>query len=144
LVQDFKYSGNVERYRGLLNLDAFGRLSFQLPVYLYLALQQLEQDGYRLAADVELRLEYLLLKDHGRKAWDATVSRAFFEPDRAEGLFHGVRRVIEHVIAGRFAPRPAEGKQTCGYCAFTALCRYWTSGAAADAWRGHGQANEEP
>jgi PD-(D/E)XK nuclease superfamily/Exodeoxyribonuclease V, gamma subunit len=144
LVQDFKYSGNVERYRGRLNLDAIGRLSFQLPVYLYLALQQLEQDGYQLAADAELRLEYLLLKDPGRKAWDATVSPAFLEPDRAEGLFHGVQGVIEQVIAGRFAPRPAEGKQTCGYCAFTALCRYWTSGAAADAWRGHSQAHEEP
>ena len=144
LVQDFKYSGNVERYRGRLDLDAFGRLSFQLPVYLYLALQQLEQDGYQLAPDVELRLEYVLLKDPGRKAWDATVSRVFFEPDGAEGLFHGVRRVIEPVIAGRFAPRPAEGKQTCGYCAFTALCRYWTSGAAADAWHGHSSANAGP
>ena len=71
LVQDFKYSGSVGRYRERLALDALGQSSFQLPVYLYLTLQQLAQDGYRLAPDAELHLQYLLLKDPKRKVWDA-------------------------------------------------------------------------
>ena len=71
LVQDFKYSGSVGHYRERLGLDALGQSSFQLPVYLYLTLQQLAQDGYRVAPDAELHLQYLLLKDPKRKAWDA-------------------------------------------------------------------------
>jgi len=131
-VQDFKYSGNIDRYRGLLKLDALGQTSFQLPVYLYLALQQLEQDGHRVAPDAELLLEYLLLKDPGQKAWGIAVSHAFLSPDHPGGLLHGIRRVTEEAIGGRFTPRPAEGKQTCTYCAYAALCRYWTSGAGMD------------
>jgi ATP-dependent helicase/DNAse subunit B len=142
LVQDFKYSGNVGRYRGRLDLDALGESSFQLPVYLYLTLQQLARDGHRVAPDAELRLQYLLLKDPKRKAWDAEVSHAFFEPDQVGGLFHGLQRVIDVAIAGRFVPRPADGKQSCTYCTYAALCRYWTSGAGAQAWRHHGQVDE--
>ncbi len=142
LVQDFKYSGNVGRYRGRLDLDALGQSSFQLPVYLYLTLQQLAQDGYRLAPDAELRLQYLLLKDPKRKAWDAEVSHAFFKPEQVGGLFDGMRRVTEMASAGRFVPRPVESKQTCTYCAYAALCRYWTSGAGAEAWRHHGEADD--
>jgi ATP-dependent helicase/nuclease subunit B len=142
LVQDFKYSGNVGRYRGRLDLDALGESSFQLPVYLYLTLQQLAHDGHRVAPDAELRLQYLLLKDPKRKAWDAEVSHAFFEPDQVRGLFHGLQRVIDVAIAGRFVPRPADGKQSCTYCTYAALCRYWTSGAGAQAWRHHGQVDE--
>ncbi len=132
LVQDFKYSGNVDRYRGLLKPDALGQLAFQLPVYLYLTLQQLELDGHPVAADAELILEYLLLKDPRQKAWDIAVNREFFEPDHPEGLWHGIRRVTEQALAGRFAPRPAEAKKTCTYCAYAALCRYWTSGAGME------------
>jgi PD-(D/E)XK nuclease superfamily len=142
LVQDFKYSGSIERYRGRLDLDALGQSSFQLPVYLYLTLQQLAQDGYRIAPDVELHLQYLLLKDPKRKAWDAEVSRTFFEPDRVGGLWQGMQRLTELAMAGRFVPQPLEAKQTCTYCSYAALCRYWTSGAGAESWRDHGAADE--
>jgi ATP-dependent helicase/DNAse subunit B len=142
LVQDFKYSGNVGRYREQLNLDALGESSFQLPVYLYLTLQQLAQDGCRIAPNAELRLEYLLLKDPKRKAWDAQVSRNFFEAEQAGGLFRGIRRITEQAIAGRFAPSPMDPKQTCTYCAYGALCRYWTSGAGTEAWHNEGEAAE--
>jgi hypothetical protein len=133
LIQDFKYSGNISRYRPQLAIDALGRSSFQLPVYLYLVLQQMAGEGVQVGVDAELRIEYVLLKDAARRASEATVSRAFFEPDRPGGLFDGIRRLTQQAIAGRFAPRPAEGKQTCTYCAYTTLCRYWTSGAGADA-----------
>src|SRR5690606_8031835 len=73
LVQDFKYSASAARYQGQLKLDALGRSSFQLPVYLYLTLQQLAHDGHRLAPDAELRLQYLLLKDAGKKALDTSM-----------------------------------------------------------------------
>src|SRR5262249_22494148 len=86
LVQGFKYSGSVGRYRGRLEMETLGQSSFQLPVYLYLTLQQLAQDGHRVAPDAELYLQYLLLKDPKRKAWDAEVSRAFFEPDQVGGF----------------------------------------------------------
>jgi ATP-dependent helicase/DNAse subunit B len=142
LVQDFKYSGNTGRYRGRLDLDALGQSSFQLPVYLYLTLQQLARDGYRLAPDAELRLEYLLLKDPKQKAWDAEISPVFLESTQAGSLVDGIRRVTEQAIAGRFSPRPREAKQTCAYCAYTALCRYWTSGAGAEAGRNHAPADE--
>jgi PD-(D/E)XK nuclease superfamily/Exodeoxyribonuclease V, gamma subunit len=142
LVQDFKYSGNIGRYRGRLELGALGQSSFQLPVYLYLALQQLAQDGYRVAPEVELQLQYLLLKDPKRKAWDAAVSRNFFEPDQVGGLLHGIQRLAELAIAGRFVPQPLESKQTCTYCSYAALCRYWTSGAGAETGRDHGPADE--
>jgi ATP-dependent helicase/DNAse subunit B len=131
-VQDFKYSGNVERYRGLLKPDALGRSSFQLPTYLYLTLQELARDGHQVADDAKLILEYLLLKDTGRKAWQIEVSRGLFAPDRPEGLLHGLGQVVEQAIAGRFAPRPADAKNTCTYCAYGALCRYWTSGAGLE------------
>ncbi|MBI3328171.1 MAG: hypothetical protein HYZ81_15895, partial [Nitrospinae bacterium] len=91
-----------------------------------------------------LILEYLLLKDPDRKAWGLPVARAFFEPDHPGGLLHGIRRVTELAIAGRFAPRPAEGKKTCTYCAYAAVCRYWTSGAGADAWVGRGTSESPP
>jgi PD-(D/E)XK nuclease superfamily protein len=135
LVQDFKYSGNIGRYRERLALDALGQSSFQLPVYLYLALQQLALDGHQLAPDAELRLQYLLLKDPKRKAWDGEVSHTFFAPDQVGGLVDGIRRVTEMAMAGRFVPQPIDSKQTCASCAYTALCRYWTSGAGAEAWR---------
>jgi ATP-dependent helicase/DNAse subunit B len=140
LVQDFKYSGNIGRYRERLALDVLGQSSFQLPVYLYLTLQQLAQEGYRLAPDAELRLQYVLLKDPKRKAWDGEVSHTFLAPDQVGGLFDGIRRVTEMAMAGRFVPQPIESKQTCASCAYAALCRYWTSGAGAEAWRHH----EEP
>ncbi len=142
LVQDFKYSGQVGRYRGQLELGALGQSSFQLPIYLYLTLQQLVRDGYQIAPDAELHLQYLLLKDPKRKAWDAEVSRDLFDPAQVGGLLHGIRRVTEQAIAGRFAPRPLEPTQTCTYCAFAALCRYWTSGAGAEACRHQGEADE--
>jgi ATP-dependent helicase/DNAse subunit B len=142
LVQDFKYSGSVGRYRERLGLDALGRSSFQLPVYLYLTLQQLAQDGYRVAPDAELHLQYLLLKDPKRKAWDVEVSRTFFEPDQVGGLAHGMQRITELASAGRFVPQPLESKQTCTYCSYAALCRYWTSGAGAEARRDQGPADE--
>ena len=142
LVQDFKYSGSVGHYRERLALDALGQSSFQLPVYLYLTLQQLAKDGYRVAPDAELHLQYLLLKDPKRKAWDAEVSRTFFEPDQVGGLSHGMQRITELAIAGRFVPQPLESKQTCTYCSYAALCRYWTSGAGAEAWRDQGPADE--
>jgi hypothetical protein len=133
LVQDFKFSGNASRYRPQLTMDALGRSSFQLPVYLYLVLQQMAREEVLVGAAAELRIEYVLLKDATHRASEATVSRAFFEPDRPGGLSDGIRRLAQQAIAGRFAPRPAEGKQTCTYCAYTALCRYWTSGAGAEA-----------
>ncbi|HEX9872366.1 MAG TPA: PD-(D/E)XK nuclease family protein, partial [Candidatus Tectomicrobia bacterium] len=141
LVQDFKYSGNIGRYRDRLDLAALGQSSFQLPVYLYLTLQQLAQEGYRLAPDAELRLQYLLLKDPKRKAWDGEVSHTFFAPEQVGGLFDGIRRIAEMAIAGRFVPRPIESKQTCASCAYAAVCRYWTSGAGAEAWRHHDEAD---
>jgi len=141
LVQDFKYSGNIGRYRERLDLAALGQSSFQLPVYLYLTLQQLAQEGYRLAPDAELRLQYLLLKDPKRKAWDGEVSPTFFAPEQVGGLFDGIRRVTAMAIAGRFVPRPIESKQTCASCAYAAVCRYWTSGAGAEAWRHHDEAD---
>jgi ATP-dependent helicase/DNAse subunit B len=142
LVQDFKYSGNIGRYRERLALDALGQSSFQLPIYLYLTLQQLALDGHQLAPDAELRLQYLLLKDPKRKAWDGEVSQTFFAPDQVGGLFDGIRRVTEMAMAGRFVPRPIDSKHTCASCAYTALCRYWTSGAGAEAWRHHEAADE--
>jgi hypothetical protein len=39
-------------------------------------------------------------------------------------------------------PQPSEAKQTCTYCSYAALCRYWTSGAGAETWRDHGPADE--
>jgi ATP-dependent helicase/DNAse subunit B len=141
LVQDFKYSGSIERYRGRLELETLGQSSFQLPVYLYLTLQQLAQDGYRVASDAEFRLEYLLLKDPKRKAWDAEVSHGFFEPSQVGGFTHGIQRLTELATAGRFAPQPLQSKQTCTYCSYAALCRYWTSGAGAETWRDRGSAD---
>ena len=123
-------------------METLGQSSFQLPVYLYLTLQQLAQDGHRVAPDAELYLQYLLLKDPKRKAWDAEVSRAFFEPDQVGGFSDGIQRIAELAIAGRFVPQPLESKQTCSYCAYAALCRYWTSGAGAGTWRDHGSAAE--
>ena len=143
LVQDFKYSGNSGRYRDRLALEALGQSSFQLPVYLYLTWQQLARDGYRLAPDVELRLEYLLLKDPKQKAWAAEISPGFLASTQPGSLIDGIRRVTEQAVAGRFAPHPREAKQTCTYCAYMALCRYWTSGAGAEAWRG-GDADVQP
>jgi hypothetical protein len=35
-----------------------------------------------------------------------------------------------------------ESKQTCTYCAYTALCRYWTSGAGAEAGRNQVEVSE--
>jgi ATP-dependent helicase/DNAse subunit B len=142
LVQDFRYSGSVGRYRERLALDVLGQSSFQLPVYLYLTLQQLAKDGWRVAPDAELHLQYLLLKDPKRKAWDAEVSRTFFEPDQVGGLSHGMQRITELAIAGRFVPQPLESKHTCTYCSYAALCRYWTSGAGAEAWHDQGPADE--
>jgi len=142
LIQDFKYSGSVGRYRERLALDALGQSSFQLPVYLYLTLQELAKDGYRVTPDAELHLQYLLLKDPKRKAWDVEVSHTFFEPDQVGGLSHGMQRIAELAIAGRFVPQPLESKQTCTYCSYAALCRYWTSGAGAEAWRDQGPADE--
>jgi hypothetical protein len=142
LIQDFKYSGSVGRYRERLAMDALGQSSFQLPVYLYLTLLQLAKDGYRVAPDAELHLQYLLLKDPKRKAWDAEVSHTFFAPDQVGGLAHGMQRLTELAIAGRFVPQPLESKQTCTYCSYAALCRYWTSGAGAESWRDHSSADE--
>jgi hypothetical protein len=84
----------------------------------------------------------LLLKDPKRKAWDAAVSRNFFAPDQVGGLLHGIQRLAELAIAGRFVPQPLESKQTCTYCSYAALCRFWTSGAGAETGRHHGPADE--
>jgi hypothetical protein len=142
LVQDFKYSGDAARYRARLKLEALGRTSFQLPVYLYLALEQLGREGHRIAADAELRLEYLLLKEARQKAWEARVGLDFFGPQRPGSLFHGMRQLAEQALAGRFVPRPAEARQTCLHCAYAALCRYWSSGAGMEAGRRRGASGE--
>jgi ATP-dependent helicase/DNAse subunit B len=142
VVQDFKYSGNASRYRGRLDLDTLGQSSFQLPVYLYLTLQQLARDGCHVAPDAELRLEYWLLKDPKQKTWDLEISPDFLVSTQAGSLVDGLRRVSEQAVAGRFAPRPRESKETCAYCAYTALCRYWTSGAGAEAGRNQVEAHE--
>jgi hypothetical protein len=143
LVQGFKYSGSVGHYRERLAPGALGQSSFQLPTFLYLTLQALASDGHHVAPDAELRLQYLLLKDPKRKAWDVEVSPTFFEPDRVGGLSHGLRRIAELAIAGRFVPQPLESKQTCTYCNYAALCRFWSSGAGAEALSSHGPAGEE-
>jgi hypothetical protein len=134
LLQDFKYSSASDRYRELLKPEALGRSSFQLPLYLFLTIQQLERDGHPVQADAELLLEYLLLKDPERKAQGLRVTRELFEIGHPNPLFDGIRRVTQQAMAGRFVPRPADGKQTCAYCAYAGLCRYWTSGAGAEAW----------
>ena len=136
LIQDFKYSGNAGRYRDRLDLDALGHSSFQLPVYLYLTLQHLARDGHRLAPDAELRIEYLLLKDPKQKAWEAEVSPVFLQSTQPGSLVDGIQRVTEQAVAGRFIPHPREAKQTCSYCAYSTLCRYWTSGAGDETARG--------
>jgi ATP-dependent helicase/DNAse subunit B len=132
LVQDFKYSRSAGRYRQRLDLEALGRTSFQLPIYLHLTLQQLAREGQRLAPDAVLKIEYLLLKDPTQKTWEVEVSPVFLASSQSGTLFDGLQQAIEPALAGRFAPRPREAKQTCTYCAYTALCRYWTSGAGAD------------
>jgi ATP-dependent helicase/DNAse subunit B len=134
VVQDFKYSGSLQRYRGRLTLEALGQSSFQLPVYLYLTLQQLAQDGHRIAPDAELHMQYVLLKDAERKALDAEVSRGWFGPEQVGGLSPGMHRLIALAVSGRFAPQPLEPQHTCTYCAYAALCRYWASGAGAESW----------
>jgi ATP-dependent helicase/DNAse subunit B len=133
VVQDFKYSGNASRYRDRLDLATLGQSSFQLPVYLYLTLLQLARDGYQVTPDAELRLEYWLLKDPKQKTCDAEIDHGFLASTRAGSLVDGLRRISEQAVAGHFAPRPMESEQTCTYCAYTALCRYWTSGAGAEA-----------
>jgi len=138
LVQDFKYSSAAERYRALVKPEALGKSSFQLPIYLVLALQQLQQDGHRVQEDAELLLEYLLLKDPERKVGGLQIERAMLAAESPDGLFDGVQRLMEQAIAGRFVPQPAEGKQTCTYCSYAALCRYWTSGVGAEAWSRRG------
>jgi len=135
LVQDFKYSASAARYREQLQADALGNWSFQLPVYLYLTLQQLAHDGHQLAPNAELRLQYLLLKDAGRKTLDASIIQGFFDPGQTWNLFQGIRQLTERALAGHFAPRPLDPKQTCAHCAYTALCRFWSSGAGAETWR---------
>jgi hypothetical protein len=142
LVQDFRYSGSVGRYRARLAPGALGQSSFQLPISLYLTLQQLAQDGYRLAPDAELHVQYVLLKDPKRKVWDTEVSHSFFEPDQVGGLLHSLQPIAELALAGRFVPRPLESKHTCTACRYAALCRYWTSGAGAESWRDEGSADE--
>ena len=108
---------------------------------LYPLLHKLARDGYHVPPDAELRLEYWLLKDPKQKTWDAEINPDFLASTQAGSLVDGLRRIGEQAIAGRFAPRPMESEQTCAYCTYTALCRYWTSGAGAEAGRNQVEAN---
>jgi ATP-dependent helicase/DNAse subunit B len=142
-VQDFKYSGSVERYREALGTSALGQSSFQLPVYLYLTLQRLAQEGHHLAPEADLRLQYWLLKESKDKVLDAQVSHTFFAPDQIGGLLQGLQRVIEPALHGRFAPQPLDATRTCTYCSYAVLCRYWSSGAGIESRPDTAMADEE-
>ena len=88
VVQDFKYSGNASRYRGRLDLATLGQSSFQLPVYLYLTLQQLARDGS--VVDYLLRLR----RADGSALWVEVTARTEGEPRTPAWRIEAVMRDV--------------------------------------------------
>jgi superfamily I DNA/RNA helicase len=125
-IEDLKYSKNPGRYKKYLREGILGEASFQLPVYAYLALEKLRNEGRRFSPRFKIEGQYTLLKHHGAQPKIETLRDEI--TDRKEKLFAGIDRLIEKVERGKFSPDPHEGLEPCGYCDYGPLCRYpWTA-----------------
>jgi ATP-dependent helicase/nuclease subunit B len=130
-VLDYKRARDAKRYAKLADPDGpdFGRVAFQLPVYLMSALDEFRA---RIAPDLKLEAGYLVLR--GRKLENVrSISRALIDPDptaSAPAVDPVPARLLAlagDALAGRFDVDPRKCEDWCPY---RPVCRYhkrWSS-----------------
>ena len=139
-VIDYKTSAAKSKYQAMTKKEAMGKTSFQLPLYMILA-ENFVQDkkllenvtgktaGYCLLkakSDAKTKTSYVLT-DTGKKAEpvDDGVFLSYTKDKISdEGTFlSSVANVIESIEGGSFPITP----DSCEYCDFAGLCRFVTT-----------------
>ena len=139
-VIDYKTSADKNKYQAMTKKEAMGKTSFQLPLYMILA-ENFVQDkkllesvtgrtaGYCLLkakSDAKTKTSYILT-DTGKKAEpvDDGVFLSYTKDKTSdEGTFlSSVASVIESIERGYFPIIPV----SCNYCDFAGLCRFITT-----------------
>jgi CRISPR/Cas system-associated exonuclease Cas4 (RecB family) len=90
------------------------KLSFQIPIYAYLATRALGAD-----AGVQIEGRYLLLRSPGTPVVSHPIDEEVFEEVRGR-----VDMLLEKVREGRLEPDPAD-RQSCTVCQYRRLCRLY-------------------
>lgn len=121
-VEDIKYSRKPDRYKKLLSKELLGTVSFQLPIYAFLVLERLRNDGETLNPTVQVHGQYLLLRNSGKQPKTETLLPAI--TTEKERLFLEIDRLIDRVVRGDFSPSPHEKLKPCQTCDYGTLCRY--------------------
>jgi len=129
-VVDYKMAGDLRKYREMLKKENLGVTSFQMPVYLLAACQELERTGgvsidrYSALYWLLARLEPLELDFSAAKGDDYS---GFFSTDSEERKNLGSGNFLNRLCAmvramkgGDFRISPKE----CGFCRFRSVCRY--------------------
>jgi ATP-dependent helicase/DNAse subunit B len=129
-VVDYKLAGDIRKYRELLKKDNLGVTSFQMPVYLLAARQELERvssmrfNRYSVLYWLLARLHQL---DHDFGAEQGDDIAGFFSTDRdvrrnlGDGNFlNRLCAMVRSMKAGNFRIAPKD----CGFCRFRSVCRY--------------------
>jgi ATP-dependent helicase/DNAse subunit B len=107
-IDDFKYSAASSGMAKQL------KLSFQIPIYAYLATRALGAD-----AGVQIEGRYLLLRSPGTPVVSHPIDEEVFEEVRGR-----VDMLLEKVREGRLEPDPAD-RQSCTVCQYRRLCRLY-------------------
>jgi ATP-dependent helicase/DNAse subunit B len=120
-VRDYKTSRNSASYAAMLRPEAFGIVTFQLPLYLMAALERFRAE---LATGVALDAGYLVLR-HRDKLAQIRVDIALVETDpeiRGElSIANNIIALAASALRGEFDVDPRQ----CGeFCPFRRLCRY--------------------
>jgi ATP-dependent helicase/DNAse subunit B len=123
-VIDYKRARKPDTYRPLIDPERreFGRIAFQVPVYLMGALEEFRSE---LAPDVKLEGGYLLLR--GREPeLIKEIPRDLVDPARDareridDPVADRIVAIIREAIAGRFDVDP---RHCSDYCPFRSVCR---------------------
>jgi len=107
-VDDFKYSAASSSIAKQL------KLSFQIPVYAYLATRALNTEP-----GVRIEGRYLLLRSPGNPVVSHAIDEMLFEDVRLR-----IDELLMKVRDGRLGPDPTD-KQACGNCEYRRLCRLY-------------------
>jgi hypothetical protein len=107
-VDDFKYSAASS------SIAKQFKLSFQIPVYAYLATRALNTEP-----GVRIEGRYLLLRSPGNPVVSHAIDEMLFEDVRLR-----IDELLMKVRDGRLGPDPTD-KQACGNCEYRRLCRLY-------------------
>lgn len=128
-VVDYKNGRNYNNFRAAMHQENWGRIAFQMPLYLAAGRLMQKDLGPKDQISVRLRPTALLYKpelEHKLPAGDAFLAsspeaRRTARQAGKQNIFNSIEDIWNAASAGRFVPQP--GKDACAYCEARLICR---------------------